>query len=42
MKGYGYIEMEGRVKDVEKVEVSSSYSVEKKLPSLKITFEVYL
>ena len=42
MKGYGYIEMEGRVKDVEKVEVSSSYSTEKKIPSLKITFEVYL
>lgn len=38
---YGVGDMEGRVKDVEKVEVYSTYSVRQKLPTLKITFEVY-
>lgn len=31
----------GRVKDIEKVETYSSYSVENKIPTLKIIFEVY-
>lgn len=35
------ISMEGRVKDIEKVETSSSYSVGNKIPTYKITFEVY-
>ena len=31
----------GRVKDIEKIETYSSYSTDKKVPSYKITFEVY-
>lgn len=35
------IMFECRVKDVEKIETSSSYSVEKRIPTYKITIEVY-
>lgn len=35
------IELEGRVKDVERVEVYSTYNTNQKVPTLKITFEVY-
>lgn len=44
IKGFGSggsIELEGRVKDVEKVDVYSTYNVNQKVPTLKITFEVY-
>ena len=34
-------QMPGRVKDVEKIETYSSYSTNKKVPSYKITFEIY-
>lgn len=37
----GYADLVGRVKNVEKVEVSSIYSVDNKIPNIKITFEVY-
>lgn len=33
--------LEGRVKDVEKVEIPYSYNVNRKVPTMKITFEVY-
>ena len=36
------IEVEGRVKDVQKVETYSSYSTQKKLPTIKVTFEIYI
>lgn len=32
---------EGRVKDVEKVEMPSTYNVNRKVPTMKITFELY-
>lgn len=35
------LSMKGRVKDVEKVETQSSYSVSEKVPTYKITFELY-
>lgn len=34
-------EMAGRIKDVESIETYSSYSTNKKVPSYKITFEIY-
>ena len=34
-------QMPGRVKDVEKIETYSSYSTNKKVPSYKITFQIY-
>ena len=34
-------QMPGKVKDVEKIETYSSYSTNKKVPSYKITFEIY-
>jgi len=34
-------QLAGRVKDIEKIETYSSYSTDKKVPSYKITFEVY-
>ena len=33
--------MEGKVKDIEQIETYSSYSTDKKVPSYKITFEIY-
>lgn len=33
--------MEGRVKDIEKIETYSSYNTNKRVPTYKITFEVY-
>lgn len=33
--------LEGKVKDIERVETYSSYSVERRIPTYKITFEVY-
>ena len=33
--------MEGKVKDIEQIETYSSYSTNKKVPSYKITFEIY-
>lgn len=41
MEDYNTIYMEGRIKDIEKVETSSSYSVGNKVPTYKIVFEVY-
>ena len=38
--GSGFL-MEGRVKDIEQIETYSSYSTDKKVPSYKITFEIY-
>lgn len=36
-----YFNIPGRVKDVKKVETYSSYSNKKKLPTIKVTFEIY-
>ena len=36
-----YFEIPGRVKDVKKVETYSAYSTKKKIPTYKITFEIY-
>lgn len=41
MGSSGSVSLEGRVKDVESVEVYSSYNSDRRVPSLKITFEVY-
>lgn len=41
MGSSGSVSLEGRVKDVEKVEVYSSYNSDRRVPSLKIIFEVY-
>ena len=41
MKPFIAAQMSGRVKDVEKIETYSSYSTNKKVPSYKITFEIY-
>ena len=41
MGSSGNLNLEGRVKDVEQVEVYSDYSTGRRVPSLKITFEVY-
>lgn len=38
--GSGFL-MEGKVKDIEQIETYSSYSTDKKVPSYKITFELY-
>lgn len=35
------LSLEGRVKDMEKVEVQSNYTTDQKVPTLKIVFEVY-
>lgn len=37
----GNVNLEGRVKDVDKVDVYSIYSPDRKVPTMKITFEVY-
>lgn len=36
-----YFEINGRVKDVKKIETYSSYSSKKKVPTLKIVFEIF-
>ena len=36
-----YFEIPGRVKDVKKIETYSAYSNTKKVPTIKITFEIY-
>ena len=41
MKPLIVIQIPGRVKDVESIETYSSYSTNKKVPSYKITFEIY-
>lgn len=37
----GQATLEGRVKDVEQVELPSTYNSERRVPTMKITFEVY-
>ena len=39
--GSSVTDMEGRVKDLEKVDVRSSYDVNNRIPTLKITYEIY-
>lgn len=39
--GNNRLDLLGRVKDIEKVELYSTYSTTNKVPSLKITFEIY-